>query len=98
MKPLFIVNDEKNGTKVVSENVLTNDIREAFKNNGSTNYKRCDVESLAHDVVMDNAGKAITQAEYDKMIAHYVYALQEYNNITPYRFMMDHLEAKAITC
>ena len=98
MRPIFIVNDEEKGTKVVSENVLTNDIREAFKNNGSTNYKRCDVESLARDVVMDNAGKAIAQEAYDKMVAHYVFVLQEYNTLTPYRFMMDHLDANAITC
>lgn len=89
MKPLFIVNDEQNGTKVVSENVLTNDIRESLKNRGE--YKRCDVESLAHDVVIENAGKAISGESYQRMIANYVQVLTTFHTITPYIFMKDYM-------
>ena len=91
MKPLFIVNDEKNGTKVVSENVLTNDIRESLKNRGITEYKRCDVESLAHDVVIEHAGKAIDSEDYQRMIANYVQVLTTFHTITPYIFMKDYM-------
>ena len=88
MKPLFIVNDAQ-GTKVVSANVLTKDIRDVFAQHNITNYKRCDVESLAEDVVIEKAGKAISSEEYAQMINQYVYVLQEYNNITPYRYLVD---------
>ena len=91
MKPLFIVNDEQNGTKVVSENVLTNDIRESLKNRGISEYKRCDVESLAHDVVMDKAGKAIDSEDYQRMIANYVQVLTTFHTITPFIFMKDYM-------
>lgn len=90
MKPLFIVNDEQNGTKVVSENVLTNDIRESLKNRGITEYKRCDVESLAHDVVIEHAGKAISCESYQSMIANYVQVLITFHIITPYIFMKEY--------
>ena len=91
MKPLFIVNDEQNGTKVVSENVLTNDIREALKRNNITDYKRCDVESLAHDVVIENAGKAIIGESYQRMLHNYVQVLTTFHTITPYIFMKDYM-------
>ena len=91
MKPLFIVNDEQNGTKVVSENVLTSDIRESLKNKGISEYKRCDVESLAHDVVIEHAGKAISGESYQRMIANYVQVLTTFHTITPYIFMKDYM-------
>ena len=91
MKPLFIVNDEQNGTKVVSENVLTNDIRESMKKKNITSYKLCDVESLAHDVVIENAGKAIDGETYQRMLHNYVQVLTTFHEITPFIFMKDYM-------
>lgn len=90
MKQIFIVNDEQNGAKVVSESVLAADIRKELKQRNITDYRRCDVESLAKDVVMDYVGKSVSIEKYQEMIDLFINVIVTFHTITPYIFMKDY--------
>lgn len=94
MRPIFIVTDETADPRIISASALCADIRRVFVERDITDYKRCDVESLCEDVVNVNSGKSIPSEEYAQMVNQYVYALQEYHKLTPYRYLTEVIEQR----
>lgn len=81
-KEIFIVNSEE-GTKVVSANVLANELKKSLE---GTKVKRCDIESMATEAVRANTGKAISIEDHLAALERYRNALIEYSELTPYSY------------
>jgi hypothetical protein len=90
MKKVFIVTGQE-GTKIVTESVLTSDLKDAM---ASANYKnlsavkRKDVEEFAAEIMNEMNGQSQPESAYNSMLRMWSESLVEYANLTPYNYFL----------
>lgn len=90
MKKVFIVTCQE-GTKIVTESVLTNDLKDTIAHENYPNLssiKRKDVEEFAAEIMNEMNGQSQPESAYNSMLRMWGESLVEYTNLTPYNYFM----------
>lgn len=84
MKKVFLVSTEK-GTKIISESVLVNELKQLIKN-ANAKVKQRDIEIFANEALIALDGRSISEGYFINILKEYSTALIEYALLTPFGF------------
>ena len=90
MKKVFIVTGQE-GTKIVTESVLTNDLKDSIAQANYPNLsavKRKDVEEFAAEIMNEMNGQSQPESAYHSMLRLWSESIVEYANLTPYNYFL----------
>ena len=84
MKKVFLVSTEK-GTKIISESVLVNELKQLIKN-ANAKVKQRDIEIFASEALIVLDGRSVSEEYFINILKEYSTALIEYALLTPFGF------------
>lgn len=88
MKKVFLVSTEK-GTKIISESVLVNELKQLIKN-ANAKVKQRDIEIFASEALIALDGLSVSEEYFINILKEYATSLIEYALLTPFGFYKTH--------
>lgn len=94
-KSVFIVRELDGTAKVITEGVLTRDIKNAYNKHYGASARPKLIERMAAEAMQDINGQSITREQYESNLGDYVNTIEIYSTISLIRLsnMVTKLEA-----